>query len=114
MHPTYQQWGNVSRSRAHRVAALEIWQALELPIDAAPLPKNIQSMFKAFRPSDGHWAGLVMRSYQQFGWLMDIFATVGFLVSLLARVFQRFKKTWLFWFLGGVAIVLVIGWLWYR
>ena len=111
---TYQQWGNVSRSRAHRIAALEIWQALELPIDAAPLPKNIQSMFKAFRPSDGHWAGLVMRSYQQFGWLMDIFATVGFLVSLLARVFQRFKKTWLFWFLGGVAIVLVIGWLWYR
>ncbi len=111
LNSAYQQQGKISKSREYRLAALRIWQALELPIDAVPLPEISKRMFKAFQQPDRGWAESMIQSLEQLGWLMDIFAGVGFLVSLPIRLLQRFKKFWLFWFLVGLAIVLIVWWL---
>jgi tetratricopeptide (TPR) repeat protein len=107
----YQQQGKIRKAREHKILALRIWRSLNLPIDAVPLPELSKRMFRAFEQQGAGWAESMLQSLEQLGWLMDILAGIGVLISFPVRLIQRFKSAVVFWFAVGLAITLLIWWL---
>ena len=107
----YNSRGRIAKSLEYQIAAVKIWQELQMPIEAIPLPNYVKRMYKSLEEEDGEWAGLYIESQEQMGWLMVIFASIGFLVFLPIRLFRQYKKSFAFWFLVGLAIVGVLWWL---
>ncbi|NJR58672.1 MAG: tetratricopeptide repeat protein [Cyanobacteria bacterium CRU_2_1] len=106
----YPQQGKIRKGRECRIAALRIWQSLNLPIDVVPVSETSKRMFRTFAEGD-NWAELTIQSCEQLGWFMDITDGIAFLISLPVRLVQRFKTSFVFWLLVGIAIVLLIWWL---
>jgi tetratricopeptide (TPR) repeat protein len=107
----YQQQGKIRKGREYKIAALRIWQSLDLPIDAVPLPKINKRIFRILEQQGGSWAESMIQSFEHLGWFMDILAGIGLLIFLPVRWVQRFKPSVVFWFAAGVAIALLIWWL---
>jgi len=107
----YQQQGKIRKAREFKIAAVKIWQSLKLPIDVIPVPEISKRMFRYLEQQGGDWADSFVQSQEQFGWLMDILAGAGFFIFLPVRLFQRFKGSFIVWFLVGLAIALLIWWL---
>ena len=105
----YQSRGRIRKGREYQIAAVKIWQGLQMPIEAIPIPNYIKRIFKYYEEEDGDWARSYIQSQEQMGWLMVISASIGFLVFLPVRLFQQYKKSFGFWFLVGL---LMVGVLW--
>ncbi len=107
----YQSRGRIRKGLEYKIAAVKIWQSLQMPIEAIPMPNYVKRMYKYYEEEDGDWAELYIQSQERMGWLMVIFASIVFLVFLPIRLFRQYKKSFGFWFLVGLAIVGVWWWL---
>ena len=106
----YQSRGKILKSRDYKIAAVKIWQELQMPIDATPLPNYVKRMYKKLEEEEGDWTRLYIEFLEQMGWLMVISASIGFVVLLPVRLFRQYKKSFGFWLMLGLAIVVVLWW----
>ncbi len=106
----YKSRGRILKSKKYEIAAVKIWQSLQMPIEVIPLPNFSKRMFKYYEEEGGDWAESYIQSQEQMGWLMVISASIGFLVFLPVRIFRQYKKSFGFWFLLGLAIFGVLWW----
>jgi tetratricopeptide (TPR) repeat protein len=106
-----QKSGKIRQGRQYRVLALQIWQSLKLPVDVTPLPEFSKRFARQLEAQGGDWAGTVIQSMEQLGWLMDIIGGIVFLISLPIRFFQKFKTNLFFWFVAGLALTFLIWYL---
>ena len=88
---SYQRQGKIRKVRECRIAAVRIWQSLNLPIDAVPFPEIMKRMYRTLEQQGKDWAESFIQAQEQLGWLMDIIAGVRFLIFLPTRLFQQFK-----------------------
>ena len=107
----YQKSGKIRQGRQYKVLALQIWQSLKLPVDATPLPEFSKRFGRLLEAQGEDWAGAVIQSMEQLGWLMDIISGIGFLISLSIRLFQKFKTNFFVWFIAGLALTILIWYL---
>ena len=107
----YQSRGRIRKGLKYKITAVKIWQGLQMPIEAIPIPDYVKRMYKSLEEEDGDWADIYLQSQEQMGWLMVISASIGFLVFLPVRLFRQYKKSFGFWFLVGLGIFGLLWWL---
>jgi tetratricopeptide (TPR) repeat protein len=65
---TYQLRGRFQRSRHYRHQAYRIWQALQLPLEALPLPELQKRLL---RHVGDDWIEQQLKNEQKWAWLYD-------------------------------------------
>jgi tetratricopeptide (TPR) repeat protein len=89
----YKQRGRFKRARSYRLQAYRLWQVLDLPLAALPLPDLTKRILKHVGDD---WVDQQIASEQSLGWLLDalglinlvirwLFAPVGWLRQRLRR-----------------------------
>jgi tetratricopeptide (TPR) repeat protein len=106
-----QQRGNLKRAMEYRHSAYAIWQELQLPLAALPIPEITKRMLASM--DDGEWVDTIVQSekawlFLPMGYCLFIIRTI---LSPLSKIQKSLKiSPFLFWFGIGLAICLLIWW----
>ncbi|PZO44332.1 MAG: hypothetical protein DCF17_04130, partial [Shackletoniella antarctica] len=113
LNNTYQQRGRLKLAVHHRHQAYRIWQDMQLPLAAAPFPAWTKNMAQNLGDD---WAEQLIASEKIMAWLLlPLFYCVFILRTVLSSLTRLQKGLKLhplaFWFILGVALVLLVAWL---
>jgi tetratricopeptide (TPR) repeat protein len=113
LNNTYQQRGRLKLSMHHRHQAYRIWHDMQLPLAAVPFPALTKNMAQNLGDD---WAEQLIANEKRMAWFLPpLFYCVFILRTVLSPLTRLQKGLKLhplaFWFILGIALVLLVAWL---
>ncbi|NJL38314.1 MAG: tetratricopeptide repeat protein [Leptolyngbyaceae cyanobacterium SM1_4_3] len=108
----YQRRGRIRKGHKCKVAAVKTWQSLNLPADAILPPHISKHRFRHLEQQGKNWTESFIQAKEWLVWLKYVLFEAIFLIALLITLplylFQQFKASFVFWFVAGLVIVVII------
>ncbi|NJN60112.1 MAG: tetratricopeptide repeat protein [Leptolyngbyaceae cyanobacterium SL_5_9] len=108
----YQRRGRIRKGHKCKVAAVKTWQSLNLPADAILPPHISKHRFRHLEQQGKNWTESFIQAKEWLVWLkyvlFEAIFLIALLITLLLYLFQQFKASFVFWFVAGLVIVVII------